>query len=61
MKELIIKITYDDTDCYQGKGEAADAILSAIDGEMQIGIEGDGIVNKGWDIEVVKCSDNEED
>ncbi len=55
MKEIIIKITYNDRGCYKGHGEnTSELILDGVKQFMEIDMEGDSVVKEGWKVEVVK-------
>ena len=58
MKEILIKICYDDEYCYKGYGKDTNELIkNGIKQYIEIDLEGDGVVKKGWTIEVVKEND----
>jgi hypothetical protein len=61
MKEVTIKIQFDDEGCYDGHGDdVAELIKDGIETYLRIDLEGDGVIKKGWTVEVVNCiSDSE--
>lgn len=55
MKEIILKITFDDTDGYKGHGDDTAEIIKNITSQaMEMELESDGVIKKGWKIEIVK-------
>ncbi len=54
MKEIMIKITYNDEGGYKGHGEdTPKLILDGVKQFMEIDMEGDNVVTKGWKAKVV--------
>lgn len=55
MKEILIKIKFDDEGGYKGHGdETPEVITSIIEHEMEVELEGDGVIKSGWSVEVVE-------
>jgi hypothetical protein len=55
MKEITIKITFDDKDGYKGHGEnIPELIKTGLENFMQIDLEGDGVIKKGWTVNIVE-------
>jgi hypothetical protein len=55
MKEITIKIKFDDEGGYKGHGDdTAELILHGIDNYMNIDLESDGVIKEGWTVELVK-------
>lgn len=55
MKEIIFKIVFDDTDGYKGHGEdTAELIKTSIENEIQMSLEGDGVIKEGWKLEIIE-------
>lgn len=55
MKKIILEISFDDTDGYKGHGDdTAELILEACKNEIEIGLEHDGVIKKGWEITLIK-------
>jgi len=53
MQEIIIKIKFDD-DAYTGHGgDVPELIMNGIETFMKIDMEGDGVVKRGWSVELV--------
>ena len=49
MKKIILEIEYDDTDGYKGHGDnAAELIKSAIENEIRVSLQADGVIKEGW-------------
>lgn len=54
MKEIIIKIKFDDEGGYKGHGDdTAELIVQGIENYMNIDLESDGVIKKGWTVELV--------
>jgi hypothetical protein len=54
MKELIIKIQFDDANGYKGHGEDTNELIrQGIETFLQIDLEHDGVIKKGWSVEIV--------
>lgn len=54
MKEIIIKIKFDDEGGYKGHGDnTAELIVEGIERYMEIDLEGDSVIKKGWAVELV--------
>ena len=63
MKELVLKIKFDDKGCYDGHGDASEAIKSGLEQYMQMDLESDGVIKEGWSVEasdVVGFGEDEE-
>jgi hypothetical protein len=57
MKEVIIKIQFDDEGGYKGHGDdVAELIKDGIETYLQIDLEGDGVIKEGWIVEVVNTT-----
>lgn len=55
MKELILKITFDDTDGYKGHGDdTSEIIKDIIEREMEMELEDDDVIKSGWKVEEIK-------
>lgn len=55
MKEITIKITFDDKDGYKGHGEnVSELIKHGVENFMEIDLEGDGVIKKGWTVNVIE-------
>ena len=54
IKEVTIKFQFDDEGGYKGHGDdVAEIIQNILEREIEIELEGDGVVKKGWKLEVV--------
>lgn len=54
LKEILIKVTFDDTDGYKGHGEdTADLIKKGLETFMEIDLEGDKVIKPDWSVAVV--------
>ncbi len=54
MTELIIKIVYDDSDCYKGCGDdTTEIIKNGIEQFMQIDLKDDGIIKDDFSVEII--------
>jgi hypothetical protein len=54
MKEITIKITFDDTKGYKGHGDdVPELIKNGIENFMQIDLEGDGVIKNDWTVEII--------
>jgi len=54
MTELIIKIVYDDSDCYNGCGDdTTEIIKNGIEQFMQIDLKDDGIIKDDFSVEII--------
>jgi len=54
MKVVIIKFKFDDEGGYKGHGDdVAEIIQNLLEREIEIELEGDGVVKSGWELEVV--------
>jgi hypothetical protein len=57
MKEIIIKVTFNDKDGYKGHGEdVSEIILEGLKNFMEYDLEHDGVINKGWSVNIEKTS-----
>ncbi len=55
MKQVILKIQFDDENGYEGHGEnTAQLIKEILEREMQFTLEDDGVIKPGWEIEMVE-------
>jgi len=55
MKEIIIKIKFDDEGGYKGHGDdTAELITEGVKLFMEMDMESDGVIKKGWVVELVK-------
>ncbi len=53
MKEILIKFQFDDEGGYKGHGEDVSKIIHEIlKREIEITLEDDGVIKKGWKLEV---------
>ncbi len=56
MKEVIIKIKFDDEGGYKGHGDdTAKLIVQGLERYMEIDLEGDRVVKNGWVVELVRA------
>ena len=54
MKEIIIKIKFDDEGGYKGHGDnTTELIVEGIERYMEIDLEGDSVIKKGWAVELL--------
>jgi len=54
MKEVILKFKFDDEGGYDGHGDdVGEIIRSILEREIKIELEGDGVVKKGWKLEII--------
>ena len=54
MKEIILKIQFDDEGCYKGHGDhTADLIKEGLEQYLQIDLQGDNVIKEGWTIEIL--------
>jgi len=54
MKEVTIKFQFDDEGGYKGHGDdIGEIIQSILEREIEIELEGDKVIKKGWKLEVV--------
>jgi hypothetical protein len=59
MKELVLKIKFDDEGCYKGHGDnTAELIENGIIQYLEIELESDGVIKEGWSVEVVSSTNN---
>jgi hypothetical protein len=59
MKELVLKIKFDDEGCYKGYGDnTAELIENGIIQYLEIELESDGVIKEGWSVEVVSTTYN---
>ena len=59
MKELILKIKFDDKGGYKGHGDdTAELIKEGVEQYLEIDLESDGVIKKGWSVEIVSNSIN---
>lgn len=59
MKELVLKIKFDDEGCYKGQGDnTAELIENGIIQYLEIELESDGVIKEGWSVEVVSSTYN---
>ena len=55
MKEITIKIKFDDDGGYKGHGDdTAEIIVEGLGNFMSIDLEGDKVIKEGWTVELVK-------
>lgn len=55
MKEIIIKIKFDDEGGYKGHGDnTAELIVNGLEIFLSIDLEGDNVIKKGWTVELVE-------
>jgi len=53
-KEILIKVTFDDTNGYKGHGEdTAELIKNGLKTFMEIDLEGDNVIKENWSVEIV--------
>lgn len=56
MKEITIKIWFDDQGGYKGHGDdTVELILDGLNNFMDIDLESDGVIKKGWKVELVEA------
>jgi len=56
MKNIILEISFDDTDGYKGHGEdTAELIKSAMENQIRYDIEADGVVKEGWKVNLIEA------
>jgi hypothetical protein len=54
MKELIIKILYDDENCYKGHGDDTEEILlNTIKTNIEMDLVDDDVIKDNWSIEIL--------
>jgi hypothetical protein len=54
MKEIVIKIQFDDTNGYKGHDEdTAELIKIGIEQYLEIDLQGDGVIKKNWSVEII--------
>ena len=54
MKEIVLKIRFDDEGCYKGHGDdTAELIKEGLEQYFQIDLEGDDVIKEGWVVEIV--------
>jgi hypothetical protein len=54
MKQIIIKVQFDDEDGYKGHGEnTAKLIKNILEREMSFSLEDDGVIKSGWKVEII--------
>ncbi len=54
MKEITIKIKFDDTDGYKGHGDnTTQLIKEGLQNFMEIDLEHDGVIKNGWIVDVI--------
>lgn len=54
MKEVTLKIQFDDEGCYKGHGDdTAELIKEGLKQYLQIDLQGDNVIKKGWTVEAV--------
>ena len=54
MKEITIKINFNDDGGYKGHGDdTAELIVEGLKRFMDIDLESDGVIKKGWTVELV--------
>jgi hypothetical protein len=53
VKELTIKIFYDDQGGYQGHGEAKEVIINSIKTAMDFDLEQEEVIKPGWRLEII--------
>jgi hypothetical protein len=59
MKELVLKIKFDDEGCYKGHGDnTSELIENGIIQYLEIELESDGVIKEGWSVEVVSSTNN---
>ena len=57
MKELVLKIKFDDEGCYKGHGDdISELIEEGIKQFLEIELESDGVIKEGWTVEVVSST-----
>jgi hypothetical protein len=57
MKELVLKIKFDDEGCYKGHGDdISELIEEGIKQFLEIELESDGVIKEGWSVEVVSST-----
>jgi hypothetical protein len=52
MKTLNIRFTFDDTNGYEGHGDVESVLKSILEREIEVSLEGDGVVKSGWKLEI---------
>ena len=59
MRELVLKIKFDDEGCYKGHGDdTAELIENSIIQYLEIELESDGVIKEGWSVEVLSSTSN---
>jgi hypothetical protein len=59
MKELVLKIKFDEEGCYKGHGDnTSELIENGIIQYLEIELESDGVIKEGWSVEVVSTTYN---
>jgi hypothetical protein len=59
MRELVLKIKFDDEGCYKGHGDdPAELIEEGIKQFLEIELESDDVIKEGWSVEVVSSTSN---
>ena len=54
-KTIYLKITFDDEGGYKGHGEdAAEIMCFLLEREIEMSLESDGVIKKGWGVEIVE-------
>jgi hypothetical protein len=57
VKEIVIKIEFDDDGGYKGHGDdTPELIKKGIETYLEIDMEGDGVIKKGWQVEIISIS-----
>lgn len=54
MKEILIKITYDDENCYRGHGEVKEALINSVKNAIEIDLAHDGVIKPNWNLEILE-------
>jgi hypothetical protein len=58
MKEIIIKVKFDDKDGYKGYGnDVSDLISQGLKNYMEYDLEQDGVIKSGWSVTIENPSD----
>jgi hypothetical protein len=54
MKEIILKIQFDDEGCYKGHGDNTDELIKeGLEQYLQIDLQGDNVIKEGWSVEIL--------
>jgi hypothetical protein len=55
MKEILVKIVFDDTDGYKGHGDnVGDLIVTGIKTFLEFDLEQDSVIKSNWSVNIIK-------